>query len=283
VLVSVAGESMTDADLDRMVEQRVDQQLRMAGAEGDEATRRMLLKRFSDPSIRQQLLTDLLRRELFTRRARELGIDQTDDFVRQRQMLEDDLLASSFEQQKLSAIQPTRVDLESYFSANQDQYIEPESVEVVFLELQPDEEAKDLLKEIESADAFRELAASRQKADGDESEELQTTTLTRGRKHPELGDVDTLLDLEPGAWTNEPYVNGQRRFLVFVEDKTPARTPEFDEVASRVEAEYRRRKQQEILEKTFQELMTRYEVEIKPQTPEGGPPAASEGNDQHDD
>ncbi len=264
VLASVAGESLTDADLDRMIEQRVDQQLRMAGAEGDEATRQMLLKRFSDASIRQQLLTDLLRRELFTRRARELEIDQTEGFVRQRQMLEDDLLAGSFEQQKLATIQPTRVDLESYFSANQDQYVEPESAEVAFFELQPDEKAEDVLKGIKSAAEFRELAAGRQQDDSEQPEDLQTTTLTRGRKHPELGDVDALFDLEPDSWTKEPHVNGQRRFLVLIEDKTPARTPEFDEVASRVEAEYRNRKRQEVLDKTFQELMTRYDVEIKP-------------------
>jgi hypothetical protein len=283
VLATVAGESLTDADLDRMVEQRVDQQLRMAGAGEDESTRQMLLKRFAEPSIRQQLLTDLLRRELFTRRARELELDQTEDFARQRQMLEDDLLADRFEQQKLAPIQPTRVDLESFYAARREGYVEPESAECTFFELEPDERAEDVLKDVESADDFRQVAAERDEDAGDAPAGPETVVLVRGREHPVLGDVEAVFDLDAGSWTSKPLSNGERRFMVLIEKKTPARTPEFDEVASRVEAEYRNRKRQEVLERTFQELMVRYDVKLQPQATRDAPASSPEDNIESDE
>jgi len=251
-LATLAGETLTDAELDRMIEQRVDQMLAMQGATGDEQTKQMLLKQFAAPQMRERLFQELLQRELFTRRARELKLDQGEEFIRGRQALEEDLLAASFRRDHLGTIQPTDVDLQAYYETHKDRYEQPETAKVVFIGLQEGEDGSELLKDIKSADDFKKLAAERQGGD----------TLTRGRIHPELGDVEQLFGLEAGKWTDNPHENGDGRFLVLIESKTPARTLPFEEVRRQVEAEYRARKERELSEKLFRDLMVRYDVKI---------------------
>ena len=284
-LATLAGESLTDADLDRMIEQRVDQMLAMQGAAGDEQTRQMLLKQFAAPQMRERLFQELLQRELFTRRARELKLDQDEDFVRGRQAMEEDLLAGRFQDDQLSTIRPTDVDLQAYYNAHQDEYQEPESAEAAFFKLQEGEDAAEVLKGVEKPDDFKRVAAERRTATGDEPAESPSDALVRGRSHPELGDVESLFELEAGAWTDMPHENDEDRFLVLVEGKTPARTLPFEEVRRQVEAEYRARKQQELSEKLFRDLMVRYDVkihEIKPESDDAGE-TPSEDNEKADE
>lgn len=271
VLATLAGETLTDADLDRMIEQRVDQMLAMQGATGDEQTRQMLLKQFAAPQMRERLFQELLQRELFTRRARELKLDQDEEFVRGRQALEDDLLASRFRAKELKTIQPTDVDLQAYYETHKDSYKQPESAEVVFFKLDEGEDSSEVLKDIKSADDFKKVAAKRQRTgDAGEPQQPQSETVTRGRAHPKLGDVEQLFGLETGAWTDKPHENGKDRYLVLLQSKTPAQTPPLEEVRRRVEAEYRARKEQELSQKLFQDLMARYDVRILDVPPSTG-------------
>ena len=278
-LATLAGESLTDACLDRMVEQRVDQMLAMQGAAGDEQTRQMLLKQFAAPQMRERLFQELLQRELFTRRARELKLDQDEDFVRGRQAMEEDLLASRFQNDQLSTIRPTDVDLQAYYNAHRDKYQEPESAEAVFFKLQEGEDASEVLKGVQTADDFKNLAAERRTAGGDDPTESPSAGLVRGRSHPELGDVEALFGLGTGAWTDKPHENGEDRFLVLVEGKSPARPLPFEEVRRQVEAEYRGRKQQELSERLFRDLMVRYDVKIHDISPASGDPGETPRKD----
>ncbi len=261
-LAMLAGETLTDADLDRMIEQRVDQMLAMQGATGDEQTRQMLLRQFAAPQMRERLFQELLQRELFTRRARELKLDQDDEFVRGRRALEEDLLAARFRADQLGTIRPTDVDLQAYYETHKDKYQQPESADVVFFKLQEGEDGSAVLKGVESADDFKKLAAERQTGDTGETGESSSDTLTRGRVHPELGDVEQFFGLGAGTWTDKPHENGDDRYLVLLQSKAPARTLSFEEVRRQVEAEYRARKERELSEKLFRDLMARYDVKI---------------------
>ncbi len=272
-LATLAGETLTDADLDRMIEHRVDQMLAMQGATGDEQTRQMLLKQFAAPQMRERLFQELLQRELFTRRARELKLDQDEEFVRGRRALEEDLLAGRFRADQLGTIRPTDVDLQAYYETHKETYQQPESAEVIFFKLQEGEDSSALLKDIESEDDFKKLAAERQTDDTGETSESPSDTLTRGRDHPELGDVEQLFGLEVGKWTDKPHENGDGRYLVLLQSKTQARTLPFEEVRRQVEAEYRGRKERELSEKLFRDLMARYDVkihEVQPSTDDEG-------------
>ncbi len=285
VLATIAGEPVTEADRDRMIQHRVDQMLSVQGAAGDESRRQAMLQQFSNPDVQQQLFQELLQTGLFTRRARELKLDRQDDFIEARRALEENLLASRFMSNELSKINPTDADLQPYFQANQKRYEQPETATVRWIALAADEDAAALLQKIGSADSFRKLAKQRQTpTDGSGQNAEASATITRGRLHPQLGSTDKLFALKPNEWTKQPHEHGSQRCLVLVESKTPASTPGFDEVRDAVAADYSAQKRQEVIQHVFHELMTRYSVKIMPPNSDDKPTddKHSDGDDKTD-
>lgn len=275
VLATLAGEELMEADLDRMIERRVDQMLSLQGGQGNDM-RETLLRQFSAPEMRQRLFQELLQTELFTRRARELHLDRKDDFLRARQSLEDNLLASRFQALELAKIEPTDVDIEAYYKFEQDRYREPDAMQAVVLSLSKDEDPMTLLQDVKSAEDFKQLVNQRQSEedeDADVNSAVEPQRIVRGQNHFDLGKTDTLFELNAGQWTTEPHVNGDRQFLVLVDSQIPAHTPPLSEIRPRVENDYISRKRQELSQKMFEELIGRYDVKILSMT---GQPA-----DQH--
>jgi hypothetical protein len=233
----------------------------------------------SAPTARKQILQELLKTELFCRRAREMGLDREEDFRQARDQLLQSLLADRFLMRELDKIRPTEVDIESYFKANQSQYETPESLRVVSIRLQEKEDPSAVLGKIKSADDFRHLAAKRQPAGADAKD--QGRQILRGQKDPELGDIEPLFKLAEGEWTKQAHVRDKDRFLVLVEKKAPRQVPQLNDVLSQVRRDYVSRKQQELTEKLFADLVTRYEVRILPEKEErNGSPAKPEKGDQ---
>jgi tetratricopeptide (TPR) repeat protein len=263
VLATLAGESLTEADLDRLVERRVDQMLAMQGAAGVEPLRQQLLREFARPEARRQLFDELLQTELFRRRARELGLDREPEYVAARQAVEDNLLAARFQARELAKIQPTDVDLEAFYKLGESQYRQPETLTVRIEELQPDEQAAAVLDGIQSADDFRQWQRKRGGEPAPDEDKSPPETIVRGQQHPRLGNADALFALDAGTWTKEPHEHDGRRFLVLLEDKTPARITPLEEIRDRVHADYVARKREEISRRLADELMQRYQVKLE--------------------
>ncbi|MGO8744388.1 MAG: peptidyl-prolyl cis-trans isomerase [Thermoguttaceae bacterium] len=270
VLATLTGQNFTEADLDRMIERRVDRALAMQGS-ADPQQRQAILQQMSAPAVRRQLLEEILKTELFCRRGRELGLDREEGYRQARDQLAQNLLAERFLARELEKVRPTEVDLESYFKANLPQYETPESLQVIAVRIEPKEESAAVLGKIKSADDFRKWAASRQPAGMDLK--AASRQIARGQKDAELGDVERLFALAEGEWTREPHVRDKDRFLVLVEKKTPRHTPQLQEVLERVRADYVGRKQQELAEKLFADLTQRYDVHI---LPDAAAPAAGD-------
>jgi len=265
VLATITGQEFTDADLDRLVERRVDGMLALQGTGADPQRRQSILKQMSSPEVRRQLLQELIQGEVFCRRARETGMDREPSFVQARDQMEQSLLASRFLARELEKIQPTEVDLQSFYKANSVRYQEPESLEVLSVRLSEKEKAEEVLKKIATADDFRKLAARRSGGkDADETPPPPPRRLVRGQEDPTLGSVEPLFALAEGQWTKEPHLKGDDRYLVLVEKKIPVRLPPFEQLSDRVRADYTSVKQQELAEKLFQDLLTRYQVRIAP-------------------
>jgi DnaJ-domain-containing protein 1 len=274
VLATLTGQNFTEADLDRMIERRIDHMLALQGG-GEPQQRQAILQQTSAPAVRRQLLKEFLRTDLFCRRARELGLDRDQDFQQAHDQLLQNLLAERFLMRELEKINPTPVDLESHFKAHQSDYETPELLQVVTIRLDEKDDAASLLEKIASADDFRKLAAQRQPAGADAKPEGRQ--LVRSRQDPELGDVETLFAMDEGHWTKQPHLGSKDRFLVLVEKKTPRRNPQLQEVLDRVRADYTSRKQEELAEKLFTDLMQRYNVRIMPDAMNPGDEKPAEG------
>lgn len=265
-LATFAGEALFEADLDRMIERRVDQVLTVQEA-SNESMRQTLLKQMRSPHMREQLLQELIQTELFSRRAREMKLDQEEDYLKAREYLEEGLLTSRFIRKTMEKIQPTDVDLEAHYTAFKEEYREPEAVDAVIIELGEEEEAAALLQAVSSAEDFLKLAEERM--EGDEGAEPVPSEVVRGRYHAELGyETDSLFALDAGEWTASPIERNEARYLALVQKKIPARIPSLAEVEDRVLKDYTDRKQKEVFEKVIKDLMARYDVKILPPSDE---------------
>jgi peptidyl-prolyl cis-trans isomerase C len=257
VLATFAGESFTDADLDQTIERTIDRVLAMQPAGAFPLSREQLLKQYESGEARQGVLQEVLQRELFSRRARELAIDRENSFQQTREFLEAELLASQFLSRELAKIQPTDVDVESFYAAQKSKYHQPESASVIVLPLQSDQSVDEVLAGVASPDDFRKLADA---ANGDA--DVVPVRIIKGQPHPRLGETAVFFDLAEGEWTKAPVEAGDERLLVLLESKAPATTPPLDQIRFRVESDYRQRKQQELMQKLSADLMSRYDVKI---------------------
>lgn len=273
LLATFAGESFTEADLDRMIERTVDRLLAMQPEGQVSLGREQILKQYQSGEARGQMLQQIIQRELFSRRARELKIDQEETFQQARDTLETELLASQFLSREMAKILPTDVDLESYYRAQEDDYRQPESAAVVVLPLQDGQSAAEVLAGIQSADDFRKLADETH-----EDAEVVPIRIVQGERHHRLGDVSELFALAVGEWTQEPVATPHEQALVLVDSKTPAATPPLEQIRFRVEADYRRKKGQELMQQLAADLMSRYDVRIhaEPTVETDDTPAASD-------
>ena len=273
VLATFAGESFYEADLDRLIERTVDRALALQGGSGLVVAREQGLKQYQSPQARQQMLQQLLQRELFSRRARDLKMDSQAEFVDNRRFLETELLASRFLNSQLEKIQPTDVDLESYYSAQQTTYRQPETASLTVLWCTDPEAAQAQVKQIASVDDFRQAVAA-----SDTAAEMTRFEVSRGQDHPQLGDVSAVFALEVESWTKEPGSGAGKSWLALLESKTPGRLPPLSEVRSRVAADYGLRKRQELLQELLADLMKRYDVQILAGPHGPSAPAAAETN-----
>lgn len=142
-IASFAGEALHQADLDRMIERRVDQMLAMQGGAGNEQQRRMLIQQMKSPQMIQQIFQECLQTELFARRARELKLDKEDQFLDAKEFLIQNLLATNFMNRELEKIQPTTMDVEAFFEANKEMYKDEESGEIPTFDAVGEQVARD--------------------------------------------------------------------------------------------------------------------------------------------
>jgi len=257
VLARFAGETFTEADLDRMIERTIDRLLAMQPGGQFQLGREQLLSQYESGEARERALHDIIQRELFSRRARELKIDREEAFQQARDFFETELLASHFLSRELTKIQPSDVDVESFYAAHRSDYRRPETASVVVLPLSGDQASEDFSSAIQSAEAFRSLIGQ---AGADE--DTASIRIVEGQSHLRLGDTAALFELAEGDWTRTPLTVGDEKILVLVESKTPATTPPLSQIRLRVEADYRRRKYQELTQKLSGDLMSRYDVQI---------------------
>jgi hypothetical protein len=129
IVAEIGPEKITAADLDAMIENRIDNQLMplsqfMAPEQLAEQKKKML-EQFKNPQQRQQYLQSRLAQEVLYRQALEQGLSDKP----QTKRLLDDLTREVLSQQMMdsqlaSKIHITDTDLKTYYEANKDKFVE---------------------------------------------------------------------------------------------------------------------------------------------------------------
>ncbi|SRR6266540_1708541 len=198
------------------------------------------------------LVTGYLREELLAREARELGLDQNDTFIRRWLAQKVQFLV----QDTARPIEPTEDDLQKFYAAHPEQFVEEARVsflQVYFSQDHPEEIAA-ALSRLRTSDNPTVIG-----------ERLLVPSEFHDAGHQavagQLGEefARSVFVLQPGKW-HGPIVSGYGLHLVRVSTLKPARQRAFAEVKDKVLEAWRQKQQQAEREKYYAELEKKYEV-----------------------
>jgi len=291
VVASFAGEQLTRAQFDRILEKEIEAGLRnyadRLGPEALARERERLAKMYRAPDQARRLLEGVVLQQLMIRRARELKLDRSDAFQEELRETEGLLLARALREREVKAgVKPTETDIQAYFATHQDDYRTPERARLSVIQVETVEAGNTELAIMKTADDFTNTAKKlslheASKAKGGVVEE----PLTRGQGWPPFGYSAKLeaavFAAEEGAILDHPFEVGGKVLLIRVDKKIASEVPPLEEVRDRVRQDYIAQKQRELFEALNRDLKGRYDVRfnfdgLKTDAPSAGVPAADE-------
>jgi len=286
VVAEIGAEKITEAQLDALFEERIETQMAPMRAfmtpEQLNEQKKRALEQFRDPQAKQEFLQSWLAEEILYRQALQEDLGEKPEVKR----LMHDLTRGALSQQLMneqiaSRVNVTETDLETYFAANQTQYVEPARAKISHILVNEEERASDLLQRIKGGADFAELAR--------ESSQDQSTKgnggrivadVVKGTQVAGIGDANdinaAIFAADPPAVLDQPFKTAAGWEIVKVEEKRPERQKSFDEVRQQVMMELLRRKSEDVQREYIQEMMDRHKVIIHTSTLTPAPQGASE-------
>ncbi len=217
------------------------------------------LARFLEESPNEEA-DDALERE-----ARALGLDRTDIVIRRYLVQSMRLLAKKARPSDL----PTERDLEAYFAAHRDEYIQPERIRMTHVYLSRERRGPAV-----ADDATRLLETLRGTATNPGRAASRGEPFVRGADigpvpHADLdrifgpGFSAAIATAEPQSWVG-PVPSAYGFHLVWIHERLQRGAPPLDAVRNRVVHRYLRERREERLQERLRELRARYDVRILP-------------------
>ena len=232
------------------------------------------------PELMQSLLEAKIREEVLYREALARGLDQDDVTVKRHLAQKLDFLAED-----LSALrEPGREELQAWFTAHAAEFARPPRATFRHVYFSLDEHGEKT--RAVAAAALAKIAG--RPADAPEAAALGDPFMFQNAYADRTPDqvaagfggkfAGALFALPPGTWAG-PIESGFGWHLVFIEELTPGRVPEFAEVAAEVKAEWVASQRAELKEREYAALRAKYEVVLpKTATRENGVTGANRVN-----
>ncbi len=272
VVAEIGPEKITDADLDAMIENAVENQLApmtpFMTADQAAQEKQGMLSRFRTPQARLQFLQSRLAEEVLYRQALTESLP---DKPQVKQLLTDvsrSVLSSQLMNEQLAAkISITETDLQTFYEANKTKYIAPASAKVSHILLDDRGKALDVIGRVQSGEDFAELARTlSQDPSTKDSGGAIDADVVKGRYIPVIGDANGLeqaiFAAKPGEVLPEPYQSDKGWHVVQLRQLTEARQQTFDEVRQDVMMTLMERKRQDVQQQFIKAMMDKYGVII---------------------
>lgn len=217
-----------------------------------------------DASERRSLVEAFVRREVLYRSAMELGLDQSDDVVRQRLIQKMEFVLDN----RADVAEPTDEELIAFMESNADRYRDPPRMSFTHVFFARDQrrqnaegDAETALAELRAESPVPERAAER----GDPFM-LQYDFVRRSSDDIRRGFGSTFADaveaLPLGEWSG-PVLSSYGVHLVRVGARSEGGLPPLDVVRERVAAEWADQARTEAIEAASRELVESYPVEYE--------------------
>ena len=270
IVAEIGTEKITQADLDAAIESDIENQLEpmapfMTTEQLNEQKKRML-EQYQNPQAKLQYLQSWLAQEVLYRQALEDGLAEKPEAKKLINQLTRSALSQLLMNTELaSKIHITDTDLETFYSANKDKYIEPAKATISHILVDNEQQAKELIGRIKNGEDFGELAKqfSKDEETKQNSGKIKTE-VQKGAYIPGIGDYDELnkkiFAVTPPKVLDEPFKTEKGFEIVKVETITPERQKSLDEVRQQVMSTLANQKRQEVQRDYIKQMMDKYNV-----------------------
>lgn len=239
ILAVVAGENITEADLDAFLQNVPREQQAYA----------------SNPQFRQQYLEQLIALRAFAKLGEDEKLDETEEFKNIMENARKDILAQMAMAQTLKGITVSEEEAKAYYEANAQQFTKGATVNAKHILTDSEEKCSSILESIVNGSVQFEEAAK------------EHSTCPSGAKGGDLGEFgrgqmvkefeDAAFDAEVGHVVG-PVKTQFGYHLIKVEEKNDAKVAGFEEVKGNIKSMLIQQKQNEAYTKKVEELKKKY-------------------------
>ena len=272
IVAEIGAEKITEADLDGFIENEIENQLEpmapfMTPEQLGEQKKKML-EQYKNPQAKQQYLQMWLAQEILYRQALEEKLPEKPEAKK----LIDNLTRGALSQLQMnkelaSKINITETDVQTYYTANKEKFIEPAKASISHILLEDQQKANELIEKIKGGEDFGELAKQFSKDENTKEKEGKIETqVQEGSYVADIGAYEELnkkiFAAGPGIVLDEPFETEKGWEIVKVETITPERQKTLDEVSQQVISMLANQKRQDVQSSYIKQMMDKYNVII---------------------
>ncbi len=272
IIAEIGAEKITEADLDAIIEDNIGNQLEpmaeFMSAEQLNGQKKEMLKRYRSPEVRSQFLQGWLAQEILYRQALEEGVGEEPEVKKLLGDLARGVLSQRVMNRQLAAkISITETDVQTYYEANRDGYVEPAKARISHILVDDEAVANEVLGRIKDGEDFGELAKEFSTDEGTKEKGGKIDAEVRkGSYVPVIGESEEvnekIFSVDAPAVVDEPIETEKGWEIIKVDEVTAERQKSFDEVRQQVMTTLVSRKRQDVQQEYIEQMMDKYNVII---------------------
>jgi parvulin-like peptidyl-prolyl isomerase len=272
IVAEIGAEKITEADLDATIENSIDNQLAPMSAfmtaEQLNEQKKKMLEQYRNPEAREQYLRAWLAQEVLYRQALQEQMTEKSEVKKLLEDLSRGVLSQQMMNQQLAdKINITETDIQTYYTANKDKFVEPAKANISHILVEDQQQATELMGRIKEGEDFGKLAKEFSKDEGTkETGGKIDIDVNKGSYVPVIGESkelnDKIFTANAPKVLDEPFKTEKGWEIIKVEEVTAERQKGFDEVGQEVMSMLLSQKRQEVQQDYIKEMMDKYNVVI---------------------
>ena len=214
---------------------------------------------FSSPQGQKQLLDEVIAQELFYSDAVENNFEKEEDFIKVLDQMKKSLLIQYAANKLMTSVTVSDEEVKAFYEDNKSMFAQPKKVDASHLLVDSEEEANEILEEINNGLDFAEAATKYSNCPSNE----------RGGSLGSFGQGQMVPEFEKAAFSmnageiSKPVKTQFGYHLIKVNKINDSKISDFEEVKSQVEQQCLASKQKEVYSIKQSELKEKYPVKIE--------------------
>jgi foldase protein PrsA len=272
IVAEIGAEKFTEADLDAVIENDIDNRLSpwaaFMTAEQLNEQKKQMLAQYRSSEAKMRYLQGWLTQEILYREALQ---EQLAEKPQVKNILNEQaraVLSQHLMNQQLAAkIHITETDLQTYYAANKNTFTEQAKAQIRHILVDDEQQAGNLIDRIKSGEDFAKLAEEFSKDESTKKDGGKIETdVSRGSYVAGIGNLpelnEKIFEADAPSVLDEPFKAEKGWEIVKVEYKQAERQKSFDEVREQVMSTLLSQKREDVQKDYVKRMMDKYEVVV---------------------